>query len=84
MSGLFHFLYYGGKIRIWPRMFEEKAESFPQAVLQGRRDAATADHFPVPAEGVLGNAPACGIVHVYQTEAFCVAVAALQKRCLRV
>ena len=33
MSGLFHFLYYGGKIRIWPRMFEEKAESFPQAVL---------------------------------------------------
>lgn len=33
MSGLLHFLYYGGKIRIWPRMFEEKTESFPQAVL---------------------------------------------------
>ena len=36
MSGLLHFLYYGGKIRIWPRMFEEKAESFPQAVLLNR------------------------------------------------
>ena len=28
MSGLFHFLYYGGKIRIWPRMFERKQNPF--------------------------------------------------------